>query len=113
MARGCFEHIRARFQVHAPGSVPVERREQDPLWHSRRLIPQVPEKFAAIAVPVGAVTLDENTVRTKVRSSARTFMPSKPDKYGVRFNSVVGWESLYAGIMDPAISHRPSRLTDT
>eukprot|EP00644_Phytophthora_capsici_P002674 jgi/Phyca11/105700/e_gw1.11.347.1 len=57
---------------------------------------QIQEKFAAIAVPVGAVSLDENTVRTKARSSARTFMPSKPDKYGVRFYSVVGWESLYA-----------------
>ncbi|KUF78757.1 WASH complex subunit [Phytophthora nicotianae] len=96
MARSRFEHIRARFQVHAPGSVPVERREQDPLWHSRRLMSQIQEKFAAIAVPVGAVSLDENTVRTKARSSARTFMPSKPDKYGVRFYSVVGWESLYA-----------------
>ncbi|GMF26317.1 unnamed protein product [Phytophthora lilii] len=96
MARNRFEHIRARFQVHAPGSVPVDRREQDPLWHSRRLMSQIQQKFASIAVPVGAVSLDENTMRTKARSLARTFMPSKPDKYGIRrFYSVVGWESLY------------------
>ncbi|KAE8966713.1 hypothetical protein PR001_g28316, partial [Phytophthora rubi] len=78
MARNRFESIRARFQVHAPGSVPVVRREQDPLWHSRRLLAQLQQKFASIAVPVGAISLDEITVRTKARSSAKTFMPSKP-----------------------------------
>uniref|UniRef100_H3H696 PiggyBac transposable element-derived protein domain-containing protein n=1 Tax=Phytophthora ramorum TaxID=164328 RepID=H3H696_PHYRM len=96
MARNRFESIRARFQVHAPESIPVERRELDPLWHSRRLMAQIQEKFATIAVPVGAVSLNENTVRTKARSSAKTFLPSKPDKYGVRFYVVVGWESLCA-----------------
>ncbi|GMF68114.1 unnamed protein product [Phytophthora fragariaefolia] len=95
MARNRFEAIRARFQVHSPGSVPVERREQDPLWHSRRLLGQIQAKFGAIAVPIGAVSLDENTARTKARSSAKTYMPSKPDKYGVRFYSVAGWKSLY------------------
>eukprot|EP00644_Phytophthora_capsici_P013190 jgi/Phyca11/100987/e_gw1.5.1377.1 len=57
---------------------------------------QIQEKFAAIAVPVWAVSLDENTVRTKARSGAKTYLPSKPDKYGVRFYAVVGWGSLYA-----------------
>uniref|UniRef100_H3GEE4 PiggyBac transposable element-derived protein domain-containing protein n=1 Tax=Phytophthora ramorum TaxID=164328 RepID=H3GEE4_PHYRM len=96
MARNRFESIRARFQIHAPESVPVERRELDPLWHSRRLMAQIQEKFATIAVPVGAVSLDDNTVRTKARSLAKTFLSSKPDKYGVRFYAVVGWESLHA-----------------
>ncbi|POM68374.1 Hypothetical protein PHPALM_15472 [Phytophthora palmivora] len=96
MARNRFETIRAAFQIHAPDSVPAERCDQDPLWHSRRLMTQIQNKFAAIAVPVGAVSLDENTVRTKARSSARTYLPSKPDKYGVRFYAVVGWKSLYA-----------------
>lgn len=96
MARNRFESIRARFQVHAPDSVPMQRQEQDPVWHSRRVLTQVQQKFAAIAVPVGAVTLDELTVRTKARSGAKTYMPSKPDKYGVRFYGVSGWESLYA-----------------
>ncbi|EGZ25112.1 hypothetical protein PHYSODRAFT_434171, partial [Phytophthora sojae] len=34
-------------------------------------------------------------VRTKARSRARTYMPSKPDKYGLRFYAVVGWDALY------------------
>ncbi|OWZ14317.1 hypothetical protein PHMEG_00012217, partial [Phytophthora megakarya] len=51
MPRTRFESIRARFQIHAPDSVPVEQREQDPLWHSRRLMAQIQAKFAAIAVP--------------------------------------------------------------
>ncbi|KAK1946029.1 hypothetical protein P3T76_003077 [Phytophthora citrophthora] len=96
MSRNRFESIRARFQIHTPDTVPVERRKQDPLWHSRRLTKQIQQKFAAIAVPVGAVSLDENTVRTKARLSARTFMPLKLDKYGVRFYAVVDWKSLYA-----------------
>ncbi|POM63507.1 Hypothetical protein PHPALM_21083 [Phytophthora palmivora] len=96
MARIRFETIRAAFQIHAPDSVPAERCDQDPLWHSHRLMTQIQKKFAAIAVPVGAVSLDENTVRTKARSSARTYLPSKPDKYGVRFYAVVGWKNLYA-----------------
>ncbi|GMF64029.1 unnamed protein product [Phytophthora fragariaefolia] len=95
MARNRFETIRARFQVHAPGSVPVLRREQDPLWHSRRSLAQVQQKFAAIAVPVGAMSLDEITVRTNARSGAKTYMASTPDKYGVRFYGVVNWDSLY------------------
>eukprot|EP00644_Phytophthora_capsici_P005199 jgi/Phyca11/96717/e_gw1.1.820.1 len=52
--------------------------------------------FAGIAVPVGAVSLDEITVPTIARSGAKTFRSLKSDKYGVRFYGVVGWESLYA-----------------
>ncbi|KAJ8576257.1 hypothetical protein ON010_g2954 [Phytophthora cinnamomi] len=96
VGRNRFESIRARFQVHAPGGVSVERREEDPLWHSRRLMALIQAKLAAIAVPVGAESLDENTVRTNARSAAKTYMPSKTDKYGLRFYAVVGWESLYA-----------------
>ncbi|OWZ14705.1 hypothetical protein PHMEG_00011776 [Phytophthora megakarya] len=96
MARNRFKSIRARFQVHIPGSVHVQRREQDPLWHSHGLMTQIQEKFAAVVVPVGALSLDENTVRINARSGAKTFMSSKPDKYGVRFYAVVGWKSLYA-----------------
>ncbi|GMF45458.1 unnamed protein product [Phytophthora fragariaefolia] len=99
MARNRFESIRGRFPIHAPESVSVERRELDPLWHSRRLMTQIQQRFAAIVVHVGAVSLDENTVRTKARTAAKTFMPSKPDKYGVRFYSVVGWKSLYTYAM--------------
>ncbi|OWY91532.1 LOW QUALITY PROTEIN: hypothetical protein PHMEG_00039850 [Phytophthora megakarya] len=96
MARNRFEVIRAAFQIHAPDSVSAERCDQDPLCHSRRLMAQIQKKFATIAVPVGAVSRDENTVRTKARSSARTYLPSKPDKYRVRFYAVMGWEGLYA-----------------
>ncbi|OWZ18545.1 LOW QUALITY PROTEIN: hypothetical protein PHMEG_0007339 [Phytophthora megakarya] len=63
MSRNIFESIRARFQIHAPDSVPVERREQDPLWHSPHPMRQIQEQFASIAVPVGIVNLDENCCR--------------------------------------------------
>ncbi|GMF42257.1 unnamed protein product [Phytophthora fragariaefolia] len=105
MARNLFESIRGRFQIHAPESVSVGRRELDPLWHNRRLMTQT---FAAIAVPVGAVSLDANTVRTKARTAAKTFMPSKPDKYDVRFYSVVGWKAPFGSIQDAQIPIKPS-----
>ncbi|OWZ18970.1 LOW QUALITY PROTEIN: hypothetical protein PHMEG_0006858 [Phytophthora megakarya] len=84
MATNRLESIRARFQVHAPGSVPTQHRELDPLWHSRRWMTQIQERFVAITAPIGAISLDENTVRTKARSSAMTFMPSKPYNYWPR-----------------------------
>ncbi|KAG6966286.1 hypothetical protein JG687_00004926 [Phytophthora cactorum] len=81
MSRTRFETIRANVRLHAPSSCTEGYKPMDPLWHTR--------------VPVGAASLNENTVRTKARSSARTYLPSKPDKYGVRFYAVVGWGSLY------------------
>eukprot|EP00644_Phytophthora_capsici_P019606 jgi/Phyca11/132959/e_gw1.280.5.1 len=47
-------------------------------------------------LPVGVSSIDEMTVQTKVSARAKTSMPSKPDKYGVRIYAVVGQDSLYA-----------------
>ncbi|GMF49324.1 unnamed protein product [Phytophthora fragariaefolia] len=60
-------------------------------WSDRRFLGQ----FAEFAVPVGVSIIDEMTVRTKAWTRAKANIPSKPDKYGVRFDAVVGWSSLY------------------
>ncbi|POM69788.1 LOW QUALITY PROTEIN: Hypothetical protein PHPALM_13895 [Phytophthora palmivora] len=65
-----------------PKSVSAERRAADPLWRCRVLMAEIQKKIATIAVPVGAVSLDENTVWTKARSTAKSYLPSKSDKYG-------------------------------
>ncbi|KAG6946028.1 hypothetical protein JG688_00016250 [Phytophthora aleatoria] len=67
----------------------------DPLWHSRDLLRHIQGTFAEVTVSVGAASPDENTVRTIARSPAQTYLPSKPDKYGIRFYAVVEWERLY------------------
>ncbi|KAF1776665.1 hypothetical protein JG687_00010386 [Phytophthora cactorum] len=81
MTRTRFQQIRGAWILHPPEH-PTFDKERDPLWQ--------------FAVPIGVSSIDEMTVRTKARTRARTFMPSKPDKYGVRFYTAVGWSSLYA-----------------
>lgn len=40
-------------------------------------------------------SLDENKVRFKGRSAAKTYMKSKPVRLGVRFYAVAGWKEAY------------------
>lgn len=94
MPRTRFQDIRAALQFHPPED-PTLDKLHDPLWHSRTILAHFQKRFAEFAVPTGVSSIDEMTVRTKARSRARTYMPSKPDKYGVRFYAVVGWDSLY------------------
>ncbi|KAG6949771.1 hypothetical protein JG687_00014642 [Phytophthora cactorum] len=75
-----FQQIPGALTLHPPEH-PTFDKERDPLWQ--------------FAVPIGVSSIDAMTVRTKARTRARTFMPSKPDKYSVRFYAVVGWSSLY------------------
>ena len=48
-----------------------------------------------IAVPTGAMTLDEATLPTKSRNRAVSYMPSKPHKYGVSYYMIVGSKYQY------------------
>ncbi|RLN37861.1 hypothetical protein BBJ28_00000464, partial [Nothophytophthora sp. Chile5] len=95
MSRSRFQSIRASLVVHPPELLEEERLRQDPLWHSRNLLQHFQQKFASVAVPYGVSSLDENSVRTKARTRAKSFIPSKPDKFAIRFYAVVGWRSLY------------------
>ncbi|EGZ10404.1 hypothetical protein PHYSODRAFT_518952 [Phytophthora sojae] len=93
MTRDRFQHIRA-LQFHAPDPVTF-KSVRDPLYRCRWLLQHFQKRFADTAVPLGASSLDEISVRTKARSRARTCMPSKPDKYSLRFYAVIGWDALY------------------
>ena len=53
------------------------------------------EHSAKIAVPNGACVLDESTLRSKGRCRGVTYLPSKPDKYGIRFYTVCGKKYIY------------------
>ncbi|RLN74357.1 hypothetical protein BBJ28_00008624 [Nothophytophthora sp. Chile5] len=95
MARSRFQAIRSGLKLHPPDQAAGAQRGQDPLWHSRWLLEHFQKKFTELAVPVGVSSLDECTVRTKARTGAKSYLPSKPDKYGIRFYAIVGWTSLY------------------
>ena len=72
----------------------------DRLWHCRKLMEIFVKNCSQLAVPVGTMALDENTARTKARARARAYLPNKPDPYGIRFYSVVGWSPVYLSSMN-------------
>jgi hypothetical protein len=49
-----------------------------------------------VAVPVGVLGLDENSCTTKAHTRAKTYLPSKPDKYAIHFYAVI--EHKYANL---------------
>ena len=97
MTRKRFIDIRTHITFRAPKEQErdLQGQQDDPLWHSRSFMEHFARNSASIAVPTGTSALDENTARTKARTRARTYMPNKSDKYGVRFYSVVGTKHCY------------------
>ena len=94
MGRNRFQTIRGNLQLHhLEKDYNFDKR--DPLWHSRFILSHFQKRFTEIAVPYGVTSFDESSVRTKAKSRAKSYMPSKPDKYAVRFYTSVGWKSLY------------------
>ena len=93
MSRDDFESIRGslKFYPAYDGTLALV----DPLWHSRLILEHFMKQCATVAVPRGVSSLDENTIRCKARTSARTFMKSKPTRYGIRLYAVVSWFDGY------------------
>lgn len=54
-----------------------------------------PPRYSHDAVPVGTSALDQNTLRTTARTRAKTYLPNKPQPYGIRFYAVVGSKFTY------------------
>lgn len=48
------------------------------------------KRLSQVAGSLGAVSLDENTVRTKNRTTVKSYIPSKPDPHGISFYALVG-----------------------
>ena len=67
----------------------------DPLWYSQIMLHHFMKNAASAGVPKGCSTLDENTTWYKACIGARSYMKSKPVKFGVRFYAVVGWKHAY------------------
>lgn len=95
MSRDDFQNIRANIMLRESGSYNHTEVSTDPLWHSRKLLDHFQKNIACVAVPTGTIALDEASVRTKCRSKARSYLPSKPDKYAIRFYAVVGTKYTY------------------
>jgi hypothetical protein len=90
MSRDKFQKIRASLQFRCRATVTHLEKVQDPLWFSRVLLQHLQRNCATVAVPKATSALDENSAAYKGRSKARSYMPSKPDKYAIRFYALVG-----------------------
>lgn len=102
MSGNKFALIRGNLMLFNPEqNIPDATKYADPLWHSRSFLENFIKKISQIAVPVGTCALDENTARTKARTRARSYLPNKPDPYGIRFYALVGWKPVYlSGLFD-------------
>lgn len=93
MSRDDFQNIRGSLRFYPFYDSPIATK--DPLWHSRLMLEHFMKNCSRIAVPYGVSSLDENTVRCKARTLARSYMKSKPVKYGITFYSIVDWKEGY------------------
>lgn len=93
MGRNRFKRIRSALRFYPSYDHYVAVR--DPLWHSRLILQHLRRNCVKVAVPIGLMAYDENTIRCKGRTAARSYMKSKPIKFWIRFYATVDWKSRY------------------
>ena len=107
MSRNRFSEIRSHIKIHPPfmDKQDPNINKNDPLWHSRFLLNHILQNFASTAVPLGASAIDESGIGCKAQSQSVSFCPAKPDKYAIRFYSLVGHKYKYLfSIQDCGVS---------
>lgn len=63
-----------------------------PLRYSRLILQHLRRNCVAVAVTTGVPAFDENTIRCKGGTAARSYIKRKPVKFGVRFYANVEWK---------------------
>ena len=95
MARNQFTAIRSAITFRPPGLDTPDVKHSDPLWHSRGIMKELLTNCMAIASASGVLSLDEASIRTRAKCRAKSYIPSKPDKYAIRLYAMNCWNSLY------------------
>ena len=95
MSQTDFQTIRASIQFHSSLAYDAEIATKDPLYHSRCFLNHFQLNCSSIAVPMGASALDEASCRTSARTRAKSYMPNKPIRYGIRFYANVSVREIY------------------
>ena len=98
MSRNDFQTIRGATKFHPP-EYDNEWASKDPLWHCRPMLKHFQKNSVSHAVPVGSSALDENTCRTNGRTRAKSYMPMKPIRFGIRFYVCTGARELHNSSM--------------
>jgi Transposase IS4 len=83
MSRDNFQHSHSNLVLRNPSSYSHAEASADPLWHSQKLLEHFQKNICQIDVPIGTSALGEASVRTKARTTASLYLPSKPDKYAI------------------------------
>jgi hypothetical protein len=94
MSRVCFKQIHSCVCFSSPSFYDADKAYSDLLWTCQKLLDNFIKKCADVAVPVGVSALDECTCAMKC-TRAKTYIPIKPDKYGIHFYAVVGHRYCY------------------
>ena len=98
MSRDTFVAIRGSLRIYSQS---MAKNPDDPLWSMRAAKSHILRNFASVAQPIGPIALDEASCPTKARTRASTYIPSKPDKFAIRYYAVVGWTYTYTfGLWD-------------
>ena len=88
--------IRSNMQTHSPTDSDNDViKSEDPLWHSQSILQNINRACIHRGSFLGCGAHDEISLEEKGRTSAKTYMPIKPIKYGLRF---YGLASSAAGI---------------
>ena len=53
------------------------------------------DSCSSVAVPMGALALDEASCQTSARMHAKSYMPNKPIRYGIQFYASVSVREVY------------------
>ena len=95
LPRDRYFEICTHLGLHNYDTDSVVRKDDDPLWSVRPLLGNCLSHASNISIPVGPMTLDEDTLPTKARTHAVSYIPMKTNKYGIRFYMIVGSKYQY------------------
>lgn len=86
----------------------VERRESDKLAPIREIWDEFNKRCVDFYSPGENVTIDEMMAAFRGRCSFKQFIPSKPDKYGLKIFAMVDSETLYTSSMELYVGQQAS-----
>jgi len=85
-------------------------RSNDRFTHIREIFERFVSNCSTKYVPEASLTVDEQLLPHKSRCKWITFMPNKPDKYGLKFWAMVEVENKYVISLSPYLGKDPSGM---
>jgi Transposase IS4 len=107
MSQDDFMLIQVHVALQDTTQFTYEQAVQYPLCHCRIWMEYFKMKSAEIAVPLGMNALNDASCCTKARTTTKSCITNKPDKYAIRFYAVVSNYNTYLhGLLDNRSGNR-------